>query len=121
MPKLYSIIETHAGQGFNADNRYWKVAVGLKVYYAGVERGRSVRIAFKPRGENRGFHWHGFVRDEQGKTLVGDRVAKSTGLAHLLELAGLVPLRRSEMNKIHDGALFDEQLRDIDHRRREAR
>lgn len=112
MPKHYTILESHNGAGFNSDNRYWKVEIAGQVYFASVERGRSVRIAFKPRGENRGFKWHSSVRDAAGKSLDSPReVTKGTGLAYLLEYAGLIPLRPSELAKVHSKALWEDHFR----------
>lgn len=112
MPTNYTILEKHNGQGFNSDNRYWKVEVAGKVYHAGVERGKRVKIAFKPRGENWGWKWVGFVRDDKGGSLDSPGyVSKGTGLAYLLEYAGLIPLRPSELAKVHEKALWDDHFR----------
>jgi hypothetical protein len=60
-------------------------------YRVGVERGKMVRIAFKPRGKNRGWKWHGFVRDPKtNKTIWGGEVGKSLGARGLLRAAGLL-------------------------------
>jgi hypothetical protein len=82
----YKIIEQHEG----LTGRYATVEVGGKRFFCGVERGKSVRIAYKPRGKNRGFHWHGFVRDAQGKTIWSEQVSKSAGVRGLLRYAGLI-------------------------------
>jgi len=57
-------------------------------YQVAVRRGKSVRIAFKPRGKNRGWHWNGTVYSA-GECLWQGRVDKSTGVSGLLERAGL--------------------------------
>ena len=62
------------------------------VYVVGVERGKMARIMYKPRGQNRGFHWWGFVRTHEGRRVWEDRVGKSLGARGLLRLAGLVPM-----------------------------
>jgi hypothetical protein len=58
-------------------------------YHVSVRRGRSVRIAFKPRGQNRGWHWHGSVYSN-GKCLWAGRVDKSIGARGLLIQAGVI-------------------------------
>jgi hypothetical protein len=76
------------------------VEVAGKKYTVWHQRGRAVRIAYKPRGENRGYRWHGSVRDmETSKTLWSGEVAKSTGIRWMLECAGVVALRPSELRK----------------------
>jgi hypothetical protein len=68
-----------------------KVSVDGVEYMVGVEQGKRVRIAFKPRGpEGWGHHWYGFVRDAQGKRLWQGRVDKSTGARGLLSFARLI-------------------------------
>jgi hypothetical protein len=57
-------------------------------YHVSVRRGRSVRIAYKPRGQNRGWHWHGTVYAD-GRQLWADRVTKSIGVRGLLRCAGV--------------------------------
>lgn len=57
-------------------------------YHVSVQRGKSVRIAFKPRGQNRGWHWHGSVYRE-GKCVWSGRVPKSLGVRGLLKEAGV--------------------------------
>lgn len=110
--KHYTILEKHNGTGFNSGCRYWKVEVAGKVYFASVERGRRVKIAFKPRGQNYGWKWVANVRDERGQALDSPGyVSKGTGLAYLLEYAGLVPLRPSELAKVHEKALWDDHFR----------
>lgn len=59
-------------------------------YCVGVERGKPVRIAFKPRGQNKGWTYYGFVRNAQGKEVWGDKVNGSLGAKGLLLRAGIV-------------------------------
>jgi hypothetical protein len=65
--------------------------VNKVAYIVGVERGKRVRIAFKPRGANHGFHWWGFVRcPADGKRVWEGRVGKSIGARGLLKAAGVI-------------------------------
>lgn len=76
------------------------VEVDGKRYWVSHGRGKSVRIAFKPRGQNRGYHWYGTVRDENGRTIWSDaNVGKSTGVQRCLEWAGLVRERPAMARK----------------------
>lgn len=70
-----------------------KVTVAGTGYIVGVERGRPVRIAFKPRGQNRGYTWHGFVRDAGGKRIWEGEVVKTLGVRGLLKRAGVADHR----------------------------
>ena len=68
-----------------------RVEIAGVEYIVGIERGRRVRIAYKPRGPTGwGFHWHGFVRDAKGRTIWTGRVNKSTGVKMMLLCSGLV-------------------------------
>jgi len=58
-------------------------------YHVSVQQGKRVRIAFKPRGKNIGYHWHGTVRRD-GKTIWEGRVPKSIGVRGLLAHAGVI-------------------------------
>lgn len=49
-----------------------------------------VRIPYKPRGQNRGWTWYGWVGDAAGKRIAGDKVAGSLGVRGLLKMAGLI-------------------------------
>lgn len=69
---------------------YWRVLVDGKLYHCANEQGKMVRIAFKPRGQNRGFHWYGSVRDDAGKNIYSERVNKSTGPLAMLHDAGVI-------------------------------
>lgn len=70
---------------------YRAVRIGEAVYYIAVERGNRVRIAFKPRAEGFGFHWHASVRDAQSRRVWAGRCDKSTGAEGILRAAGLIP------------------------------
>lgn len=57
-------------------------------YYVSVSAGKRVRIAFKPRGKNIGFHWVGrVVRKGAGEIWYSPDVGKSAGVKGLLEKA----------------------------------
>lgn len=58
-------------------------------YCCSVRRGKSVRIPFKPRGKNRGWHWNGSVYSD-GRCLWAGRVPKSLGVRGLLIEAGVL-------------------------------
>lgn len=58
-------------------------------YLVGVERGKPVRIAFKPKGQNLGYTWWGFVRTPEGKRIWEGEVGKSLGARGLLLAAGI--------------------------------
>lgn len=59
-------------------------------YAVSVRRGKSVRIAYKPRGQNRGWQWHGSVYDKtHNRQLWAGRVAGSLGVRGLLLEAGI--------------------------------
>lgn len=68
------------------------VRVGTQEYQVSVRRGKSVRIPYKPRGKNRGWHWHGSVyRIRENAGLVWtDRVPGSIGCRGLLLDAGII-------------------------------
>lgn len=72
-------------------NRYASVtfADGRR-FFVGIERDRMVRIPYKPRGQNRGWTWYGWVGDAAGKRIAGDKVAGSLGVRGLLKMAGLI-------------------------------
>jgi len=66
-----------------------------RVFVVGVERGKPVRIPFKPRGQNRGFQWWGVVRDATGRTVWTDRLSSGTvGVRGLLMRAGLLTSKK---------------------------
>lgn len=58
-------------------------------YQVSVKRGKSVRIPYKPRGQNRGWHWYGSVYSN-GRRLWADRVSGSIGVRGLLIEAGVI-------------------------------
>jgi len=61
-------------------------------YQCAISQGKRVRIAFKPRGENIGYQWHGSVYGPEKQWHFGhlDGVTKSTGCKGLLRLAGII-------------------------------
>lgn len=69
---------------------YWTVTVDGVQHRVSNERGKRVRIAFKPRGQNIGWHWHGSVFGPDGGRIYGQRVNKSTGPYRLLLDAGVI-------------------------------
>ena len=69
---------------------YQTVLVVGQRYVVGVEPGKRVRIAFKPRGTY-GRQWHGLVRSSAGRDIWSGQVNKSTGVFTLLRFAGLLP------------------------------
>lgn len=79
-----------------------RVSVDGVNYVVGVERGRAVRIAYKPKGQNKGFKWWGFVRDEKGRRIWEDEVGKALGVRGLLAYAGVMdhtcPRGKNECN-----------------------
>lgn len=85
--QLTKIVERRVGKFGGA---YWKVYVNGVLYQVARERGsRPIRIMYKPRGENIGYHWFGAVRDNRGRDLWTGRVLKSTGPLTMLHDAGL--------------------------------
>lgn len=78
----------------------WKRSVLIDRQTDGVEnlrvsvisrRGKSVRIPYKPKGENRGYHWWGDVYDrDSARCLWSGRVAKSLGVRGILRRAELI-------------------------------
>ena len=54
------------------------------IVWVGVSRGKSVRIAFKPRGQNRGFKYSGYVRDANARELWSGDVGGSLGARGIL-------------------------------------
>ena len=60
--------------------------VGGTEYCVSVRRGKSVRIAYKPRGKNRGWQWYGSVYSN-GKCLWSGRVPGSIGVRGVLDEA----------------------------------
>jgi hypothetical protein len=72
-------------------NRYASVTYtdGRK-FFVGVEKTKMVRIPYKPRGQNRGWQWVGFVNDANGKRIADADVNGSIGVRGLLIMAGLL-------------------------------
>jgi hypothetical protein len=52
-------------------------------YCVSIRRGKSIRIPYKPRGQNRGWQWLGFVYSE-GRCIWSGRVPSSIGVRGLL-------------------------------------
>lgn len=73
-----------------AGDRWRTVLVNGVQYQVGVVKGKRVRIAYKPRGKNVGFWWHGEVRDSSGGCVWTARVTKSAGVRGILRAAGLI-------------------------------
>ena len=59
-------------------------------YQVSVRRGKSVRIAYKPRGQNRGWQWHGAVYRAGAGYVWSGRVAGSIGVRGLLTEVGII-------------------------------
>ncbi len=71
----------------------WSAQVTLRgvQYNCAVERGKSVRIPFMPRGRSRGWQWWGTVRRrEDARAVFYGRVPKSIGARGLLKAARLI-------------------------------
>lgn len=78
-------------------DRWRTVSVAGVQYQVGVVRGsHPIRIAFKPRGKNIGWHWFGVVRDAKGREVYSTQVNKSAGVRGLLIGAGLIAPWTSE-------------------------
>ena len=58
-------------------------------YRVGVTRGKAVRIAYKPRGENIGHQWNGWVM-KWGSNIWAGRVGGSLGARGLLKRADVI-------------------------------
>jgi hypothetical protein len=66
-----------------------RVQVGERQFHVSVRRGRSVRIPYKPRGQNRGWQWHGCVY-EGNRCIWDGRVPSTIGCRGLLIDAGVL-------------------------------
>jgi hypothetical protein len=62
-----------------------------RIFRVAVVQDRPVRIPYKPRGQNRGWTWIGYVWDGDGRRIVAESVGGSIGVRGLLKLAGLIP------------------------------
>lgn len=62
--------------------------IGDVEYQVAVKRGKAVKIPYKPRGQNIGWHWHGTVYSG-GRCVWSGRVPKSLGVRGLLIEAGV--------------------------------
>jgi hypothetical protein len=60
--------------------------VNGKEYQVSMRRGKSVRIPYKPRGQNRGWQWHASVYSG-GRCIWSDRVPGSLGVKGILKEA----------------------------------
>lgn len=78
-------VNTFAG-GFDGWRR--QATVHGVTYNVSVRRGNSVRMAFA--GNKRGWQWIGRVSDAAGHVFFDDLCTKSTGVAGLLERAGVI-------------------------------
>lgn len=69
-----------------------QVKVGDQEYSCSVRRGKSVRIPYKPRGQNKGWHWYGSVYriGANAGRVWEDRVPGSIGCRGLLIEAGII-------------------------------
>ncbi len=59
-------------------------------YTCGVEKGKRVRIRFKPQGQNVGNEWWGIVRDQACRVVWSGKVGRTLGVRGLLIRAGLL-------------------------------
>jgi hypothetical protein len=64
--------------------------VGDRDYTVSVQRGKPVRIPYKPRGKNRGWRWNGSVYQQGGGHVWSGRVPGSIGVRGLLIEAGVL-------------------------------
>lgn len=85
------MIMTDRKQGFFSAE--WTRSVQLadgRVFHLSVRRGKRVRIPYKKRGQNVGYHWIGSVHTmPEGRVLFEGRVAKTAGVRALLSYAGV--------------------------------
>ncbi len=68
------------------------VKIGEQEYSVSMRRGKMVRIRYKPRGQNKGFHWYGSVYkigSNHGLVWEG-RVPGSLGVRGILIDAGVI-------------------------------
>ena len=62
-----------------------------RVFHVNVRKGKTVRIPYKPRGENIGFHWWAEVYEPATKNRSRSfRVSKSLGVRGILIDAGVI-------------------------------
>lgn len=68
------------------------VKIDGQEYALSVKRGKAVRIAYKPRGQNRGFQWQGSVyrMGAESRCIWAGRVIGSIGCRGLLIEAGIL-------------------------------
>lgn len=80
----------------NVSIRGWSRKATLddgRVFWISVTRGKRVRIPFKPRGQNIGFHWHAHVQEYPKDHHWAGRVTKSLGVRGCLIEAGVIEVR----------------------------
>lgn len=71
----------------------WARSVTLedgRAYRIYVKRGKRVRIPYKPRGQNIGYHWWADVYEQGGRSVAYLQVSKSLGVRGILREAGLI-------------------------------
>lgn len=76
------------------------VIVDGQEYSVSVARGKRVRIAFRPRGRNIGWHWYAQVWTigKDGKRVWGpERVPGSLGVRGILKDAGIIQCQESRV------------------------
>lgn len=66
-------------------------------YRVSVQRGKAVRIPYKPRGKNRGWQWQGTVYSN-GRCVWSDRVPGSSGARGMLIRAGVINMPQEARN-----------------------
>lgn len=85
----------------NAFTGTWSREITLdgRTLRVGVERGKRVRIAFKPRNNGGwGYHYYGFVRADGAEVWSG-RVQGTAGVRGILVDAGLLPLPKNDYRR----------------------
>lgn len=104
----YRIVEKIAQTGGLGDTG-WSAVVELvdgTQVRCSLQRGRRVRVAFKPRTFV-GFKWYGRVMRD-GRELWSDEVSKTAGIALMLEQAGLID--RGRCGRVMSHSYFDGKL-----------
>lgn len=85
-PKIAFVTEKRV----SSDGWARTVTVGGVEYQCSVRHWKPVRIAYKPRGQNRGWKWWGTVYKTGGGRVWSGEVPGSIGCRGLLAAAGLV-------------------------------
>lgn len=71
---------------------WWRTVIhNGTTYVVGMERKRKARLIFRPKGQNWGWSWRGFVRTPGGRELWGGMVNSSLGVRGLLVVAEILP------------------------------